>query len=100
MSHTLQRALQSGQEAGSYRWISAFDRDNHQGILYKLCSEGIGGSGLPILALFLSNRPKHVMLGGCRSKLFNVASGVPQGSVLDPLLVPSIHLGAFFHSGE
>ena len=36
--------------------VSAFDRVNHQGILYKLCSVGIGGSVLSILTQFLSNR--------------------------------------------
>ena len=55
-------------------------------ILYKLCSVGIGGSVLSILTHFPSNRSQHVMVDGCRSKLVNVVSGVPQGSVLDPLL--------------
>ena len=56
------------------------------GILYKLCSVGIGGSVLSILTHFLSNRSHDVMVDGCRSKLINVVSGVPQGSVLGPLL--------------
>ena len=56
------------------------------GILYKLCSVGIGGSVLSILTQFLPNRSQHVMVDGCRSKLVNVVSGVPQGSVLGPLL--------------
>ena len=47
---------------------------------------GIGGSVLSILAQFLSDRSQHVMVDGCRSKLVNVVSGVPQGSVLGPLL--------------
>ena len=34
----------------------------------------------------LSNRSQHVMVDGCLSKLVNVVSGVPQGSVLGPLL--------------
>ena len=59
---------------------------NHLGILYKLCPVGIGGSVLSILTQFLSNRSKQVMVDGCRSKLVNVVSGVPQGSVLGPLL--------------
>ena len=64
----------------------AFDRVNHLGILYQLCSVGIIGSILSILTEFLSNRSQQVMVDGCRSKLVNVASGVPQGSVLGPLL--------------
>ena len=63
-----------------------FDRVNHLGILYKLCSVGIGSSVLSILTQFLSNRSQHVMVDGCRSKLDNVVSGVPPGSVLGPLL--------------
>ena len=55
-------------------------------ILYKLCSVDIGGSLLPILTQFLSNRSQNVMVDGCHSKLVNVMSGVPQGSVLGPLL--------------
>ena len=65
---------------------AAYDRVNLQGILYKLCSVGIGGSMLSILMHFPSNRSRHVMVDGCRSKLVNVVSGVPQGSVLGPLL--------------
>ena len=47
---------------------------------------GIGGSVLSILTEFLSNRSQQVMMDGSRSKLVNVVSGVPQGSVLGPLL--------------
>ena len=47
---------------------------------------GIGGSVLSILTQFLSNRSQHVMVDGCRSKLVNVVSGVPQGSVWGQLL--------------
>ena len=55
--HTLQSALASRQEARIVQidFTSAFDRANHQGILYKLCSEGIGGIVLSLLILFLSN---------------------------------------------
>ena len=61
---------------------AAFDRVNHQGILYRLCSVGIGGSVLSILIQFLSNGSHHIMVDGCWSKLVDVVSGVPQGSVL------------------
>ena len=68
MSHTLQSALESGQEARIVQidFSSAFDNVNHLGILYKLCSVGIGGSVLSILTQFLSKRPENY--GGWLSK--------------------------------
>ena len=65
---------------------AAFDRVNHQGILYRLSSVGIGGSVLSVLPQFLSNRSQFALVDGCRSKLVTVVSGVPQGSVFGPLL--------------
>ena len=74
VSHTLQSALECRQEARIVQidLSAAFDRVNHLGILYKLCSVGIGGSVLSILTQFLSNRSQQVMVDGCRSKLVNV----------------------------
>ena len=68
MSHTLQSALESGQEARTVQiaFSAAYDRVNHQGILYKLCSVGIGGSVLSILTQFLSNRSQHIMVDSCQ----------------------------------
>ena len=88
MSHTLQRAFETEQEDRIVQIVLSvvFDRVNHHGILYKLSSVNIGGSVLSILTQFLSNRSQHVMVDGCRSKLVNVLSEVPQGSVLGPLL--------------
>ena len=54
---TLQSALESEQEARIVQidFIAAFNRVNHLGVLYKLCSVGIRGSVLSILIQFLSN---------------------------------------------
>ena len=41
---------------------------------------------LSLFTQFLSNRSQHVLVDGCRSKLVDVVSRVPQGSVLGPLL--------------
>ena len=88
VSHRLQSALESWQEARIVQidFSTAFDRVNHQGFLYKLSSVGIGGSVLSVVTQFLSNRSQYVLVDGCRSKLVNVVSRVPQGSVLGPLL--------------
>ena len=46
VSHTLQRVLRSGNEVRTVQidFSAAFDMVTHPGILYKLCSVGIGGS--------------------------------------------------------
>ena len=51
VSHTLQSALECGQKARIVQidFSAAFDRVNHQGILYKLSSVCIGGSVLSVL---------------------------------------------------
>ena len=63
--HTLQSALESVQEARIVQidFSAAIDRVNHLGILYKLCSVGIGGSVLSKLKQFLTNRSQHVYGG-------------------------------------
>ena len=84
----LKSALQSGQEARIVQidFSAAFDRVIHQGIIYRLCSVGIGGSVLSILTQFISDRSQEVMVDGCRSKLVNVVPGASPGSDLGPLL--------------
>ena len=74
-SHSLQNALEDGQEARIVQidFCAAFDWVNHQGILYMLCSVGIGGSVLSILTQFLVRCiDYHVMVDSHRSKLDNV----------------------------
>ena len=64
VSCTLQSVLESGQEAKIVQIVfrAAFDRVHHQGILYRLCSVGIGCFDLSILTQFLSDRSLHVMV--------------------------------------
>ena len=101
MSHTLQSALESGQEARMVQidFSAAIDRVNHQGFLYKLCSVGIGGSVLSILTQFLSNRSQNVMVDGCQSKQVNVVSVVSKSSNL-ARYCSSCTLMDFLNSGE
>ena len=65
---------------------AAFDRVNHKALIFKLRQLGIGGPFLSILTEFLSNRLQRVVVDGQFKEYRNVISGVPQESVLDPLL--------------
>ena len=55
-------------------------------MIFKLQSIGVGGLLLNILKQFLFNRQQRVAVDGFYSSLITVRSGVPQGSVLGPLL--------------
>ena len=63
----------------------AFDKV-HTRLLYKLSHYGTHGFLLKWLESFLTNRTQHVILNNCSSHEANVLSGVPQGTVLAPLL--------------
>jgi len=64
----------------------AFDRVWHDGLLFKLKKIGIGGSLLLFLQDYLSNRYQSVVVEGQKSEPGLIKAGVPQGSVLGPLL--------------
>ena len=78
---TLQSALEMGHEDRIVQIdvSAAFDKVDHQGALFKLCSVEVGGSVLSVLTQFLFNRSQYVVVDGCRSKMVNVVSGAPQG---------------------
>ena len=63
----------------------AFDKVWHSGLIFKLEQNGVSGSLLKLFEKYLSNR-KRVALNGSFSEHSSIESGVPQGSVLGPLL--------------
>jgi exonuclease III len=64
----------------------AFDRVVHTKLISKLDALGIGGNTLKWIQSFLLNRTQSVWVGTTCSNSISVTSGVPQGSVLGPLL--------------
>ena len=64
----------------------ALDKVPHQRLLHKIDSHGIGGNVAAWIREWLHSRKQKVVLNGEHSKLQEVLSGVPQGSVLGPTL--------------
>ena len=64
----------------------AFDRVWHRGLIYKLQCIGIRGSLLGWFTDYINERKQAVVIKGKISSYRSVSAGVPQGSVLGPLL--------------
>ena len=67
-------------------FAKAFDKVDHQILLKKLYNYGVRGKLLTWLHCYLSNRHQTVVIDGEHSNLAKVKSGVPQGTVLGPIL--------------
>ena len=64
----------------------AFDTVQHQILLDKLYNYGIRGCAYNLLKDYLTNRQQRVKLNNKTSKFESVKMGVPQGTILGPLL--------------
>ena len=72
---------------GTFLDISkAFDKVWHEGLIFKLKTYGAEGNLLKLLENYLTDRQQKVVLNGRTSSWQNIYAGVPQGSVLGPLL--------------
>ena len=84
----LTKALENGESAlGIFLdFQKAFDTVNHSILLEKLHIYGIRGPALSWITSHLSNRCHYVVYNGSESERKYINCGVPQGSILGPLL--------------
>lgn len=64
----------------------AFDTVNHHILLAKLYKYGIRGTCYDLVKDYLNDRVQYVQIGECMSESGAITCGVPQGSILGPLL--------------
>ena len=70
----------------SEQFFYEFNKVWHKGLIYKLKQNGISGNILSTIIDFLSFRKQRIVLNGQGSQWTSIESGVPQWSILVPLL--------------
>ena len=88
ITETVRRALDDGEIAGGVfvDLQKAFNTVNHEILIAKLQHYGIRGKALDWFTSYLTDRSQYVSILGFDSKTRSIGHGVPQGSVLGPLL--------------
>ena len=88
ISHQIFKSLDNSHEVRSVFLDMSKDLDKvwHKGLIFKLKQNGISGNLLSTLTDFLKLRKHGVVLNGQLSSWSNTELGVPQGSILGPLL--------------
>ena len=88
LCHKIYEAMANGQDVCfvSLDASAAFDRVWHKGLLFKLKQFRISGTLLKWIESYLTNRRQRVVIDGKKSDWTYISAGVPQGSILGPLL--------------
>ena len=85
-SWTMMVDEEDGVDVAYLDFRKAFDLVSHKHLLYKMEKYGITNQVLGWVRAFLHNRTQKVVIRGTASEPESISSGVPQGSVLGPIL--------------
>ena len=101
MLETFKEAIDRGNQFGtlSTDLSKAFDCIDHQLLIAKLYEYGVSSFALNIISSYLKHRTQRIKINDCFSTRSNIEYGVPQGSILGPLLF-NINMTDLFYESE
>ena len=83
--HIIYEALENGQDV-CFISLGCFRPSRHKGLIFKLKQIGISDTLLKWIESYLTNRRQRLVIRGKQSDWSYIHAGVPQGSILGPLL--------------
>ena len=88
ITELIRKELDCGRAVGlvALDLSKAFDLIDHRTLIKKLANLNLGSKALSFFANYLNNRTMIVRTDTNTSRVFNIGRGVPQGSILGPLL--------------
>ena len=102
MLEKFKEAIDRGNQFGTLLTdlSKAFDCIDHKLLIAKLSEYGVSSSALNVISSYLKHRTQRTKINDCFSTRSNIEYGVPQGSILGPLLFNINMIDLFYECKE